>query len=526
MEEPDVADVPSFSPMLLQSNIDWAFRLQPQRHACLARDNQQCIWSRGKVMGGSSTINYLIYMRGHPLDYDEWESMGNPGWSYRDVLHYFIKAEHNTQPERVDTIYHGFDGNLNVETYPYQDVNTEQLLKALEQTGLHIFDQNRGGSQIGAMLLQNTIKNGERHSSNRAYISPIRNKRSNLRIMTHTQVLRILMDPVKKVATGVEYMTSNGAVARIYARKEVILSAGPIMSPKLLMLSGIGPEEHLRDHGIDIVQNLRVGSNLQDHATMDGVVFALTNATSTLVDDEQRNRDVNWYRKTLRGPLSATGTLQVNGYIQTKYSDSKRQDIQLVFDTVNVRDFYTDPILSAATHVLPTAYYDGIMVRPVLLYPRSRGFILLNDTDPLLGDPLIYANTFEKRIDLLTLVEGIKQSLNLLETKALHDIDVQLVDIPLPACQYYPFGTDDYWSCVIESYTTTIYHPVGTCKMGPKHDLDSVVDHELKVHGIANLRVIDSSIMPKIPRGNTNAPTIMIAEKGSDMIKETWLNHY
>lgn len=372
------------------------------------------------------------------------------------------------------------------------------------------------------MLLQHTTRDGERLSTNAAFIRPIRNKRPNLTVMTNTRVTRILIDPETKSALGVE-IYNQGKMQQITAKKEVILSAGAIDSPRVLMLSGIGLESDLSQHGINVIKSLPVGYNLQDHATIDGVVYALNNKSSTNADDEQRRQDVLYWQNTRNGPLAATGALQINAFVQTKYADPKRPDIQYSFDSVSVNDFYTDPILTVQTNINPLSYYEGIMVRPILLYPRSRGYVALNNSDPVFGDPLIYPNTFENQIDLATMVEGIKQNLNLLSTHAFQKVGATLVDIPLPACAHYHFGTDEYWACISQEYTATIFHPVGTCKMGPKNDREAVVDARLRVHGIQNLRVIDASIMPTIVRGNTNAPTIMIAEKGSDYIKERWL---
>lgn len=521
-EEPEVASVPSFSPMLQDSSIDWGYRTQPQQYSCLARAEQRCPWARGKVMGGSSTINYMIYIRGTPRDYDKWAEMGNKGWSYKEVLPYFIKSENNRNPEHIDTYFHGFDGYQSVETYPYQDQPTLATIDAYQEVGLPFLDQN-GKRQIGTMLLQHTVKNGRRASTNVAFIRPIRRKRSNLVIQTQATVLRVLIDKRTKTAFGVEY-TRKGQLIRAYAKKEVIVSAGPFNSPKILMVSGVGPADHLYSRGIDVIKDLAVGYNLHDHTTIDGVVFALSNYSATTVSDQQMEQDVYRYEETNRGPLSATGALQANAFFQTKYEREPDQpDIQISMDSTNVQNFFTDPLLTAQTAVLPSAYYDGMMVRPILLSPVSRGVVQLNDTDPINGDPLIYANTFSERIDLLRIVQGIRQSFNLLHTKAYRHLGVRLVSTPLPDCDHIEWGTDEYWECVAQSYTTTIFHPVGTCKMGPKNDRSAVVDPELRVYGIKNLRVIDSSIMPVIIRGNTNAPTIMIAEKGSDYIKKTWL---
>ncbi|KAF5275244.1 hypothetical protein FQA39_LY06904 [Lamprigera yunnana] len=521
-EQPNVATVPSLASLLQRSNIDWAYTTQSSPQSCLARPQQQCYWARGKVMGGSSTINYMIYIRGHPKDYDEWEAMGNPGWNFHDVLPYFMKSENNKNKESLNFFYHRKGGYQNVEYFPYQDKNVFAIIDAFKELGLPEVDQN-SDELIGVSLLQGTVRDGERQSTNDAFIRSVREKRNNLVIKTNAHVSKLIIDKGSKTAVGVEYY-SKKRIHRAFAKKEVIVSAGAINSPKILMLSGIGPSAHLKSNGIDVIVDLPVGFNLHDHTTIDGVLFALTNKTSTLVAEEKRKYDVDHYIKTHRGPLSATGPLQVNAMVKTKYETSaSRPDIQYSFDAANVNDYIADPILTAQTTVNPLAYYDGLMVRPILLYPKSRGYILLNNTDPVRGPPLIFANTFKEEIDLLRMVDGIKQSLNLLNTKSLNKINAKIVDKPWPACKLFKFGTDEYWRCIAKSYTTTIFHPVGTCKMGPTHDKTSVVDSRLNVHGMKNLRVIDASVIPKIPRGNTNAPTIMIGERGSDFIKIRWL---
>lgn len=517
-----MADVPSFAPMLQGSSIDWNFMTQPDPKSCLARRNGQCAWARGKVMGGTSTINYMIYIRGNPRDYDEWAENGNPGWSYEEVLPYFIKSEDNHNPDKVAPNAHGVGGYLSVEQFNYQDQNVVALLNAFEELGLPIYDQN-SGEQIGASLLQTTSRNGRRESANVAFIRPIRRKRRNLVIETKAYVLRVLIDPKTKTAYGVEY-EKNGHLVQAIARKEVIVSCGAIMSPKVLMLSGIGPARHLQTFGIQVIKDLPVGYNLQDHTTIDGVMFSLTNRTATTATDEEQNRDIYYYKEERAGPLSSTGPLQINAFVQTKYEfEPGRPDIQYSIDAANIQNMITDPILSAETKVTPLAYYDGFIVRPILLNAESRGVIKLNNTDPVYGYPLIFANTFAEEIDAQRIVEGIKQSLNLLKTRSLQKLGMNLVTSPMPACDGYKVGTDEYWRCLVGSYTSTIYHYSGTCKMGPRHDPGAVVDPKLRVYGIKNLRVIDTSIMPRVVRGNTNAPTIMIAEKGSDFIKDTWL---
>lgn len=519
-EEPEVAEIPAMAPVLLSSSIDWGYRTQAQPHACRSRPEGGCSWNRGKVMGGCSTINYMIYTRGNPGDYDEWAHLGNPGWSYEDVLPYFRKLEHNKDPEfAADRKNHGTDGWQSIERMPYQDKNSIAILEGWKEIGVPETDVNTE-HQLGVMLLQTTTQDGRRASTNVAYIRPIRRERKNLVIRTEAHVTRVLIDPKTKQAFGVEYVGKDGNVQYALSKKEVIVTAGAINSPKLLMSSGVGPAEDLYRLNIPVIKDLRVGYNLQDHTTIDGVVYALTNHTSRDVSNFQQ--DLEYYLQTQRGPLSATGSLQTTVFAQTKYAQDQRPDIQFSYDSVNVNNFYTDPILTMQTNIFPLAYYDGLMVRPILLGPRSRGIIMLNASDPIWGNPTIIANTFTEEIDLRVMVDGIRIALKQLDTHTMAHLGARLVTTKLPACQQYEFDTDEYWECVITEYTTTIFHPSGTCKMGPRHDSEAVVDHELKVHGIKGLRVIDASIMPTIVRGNTNVPVIMIGEKGSDLIKLTW----
>lgn len=253
--------------------------------------------------------------------------------------------------------------------------------------------------------------------------------------------------------------------------------------------------------------------------------MALSNLTATTASgQEEMQQDIAKYVETNMGPMSSTGPLQANAFVQTSYeADPNRPDIQYSLDSTDVSNYYSDPILTDEANVLPLAYYNGLTIRPVLLVPKSRGFILLNNTNPVFGPPLIFPNTFVENEDVLRLLEGIRIALQFGTTKVMQEIGAQIVANELPACNQFKFGTDQYFICIMQAYTTTLYHPVGTCKMSPTSDPDAVVSHELKVHGVNNLRVIDSSIMPITPRANTNTGTLMIAEKGSDMIKADWL---
>lgn len=420
--------------------------------------------------------------------------------------------------------YHSRGGYQNVERFPYSDVNTEILINAWKELGFDLVDAN-AEEQIGVQRHQMTSIHGMRQSTNGAFIRPIRHKRRNLVIRTRAHATRIRIDPKTKRAIGVEYLsTATGFVKVALARKEVILSAGTINSPKILMLSGVGPARDLAKHGIRVLRDSAVGQNLQDHVTMDGLLIAVSNMTATIKDNAMKMKDVYHYKKTHMGPLAAVGPLACGAFVQTSYARHHGlPDIQYSFDASNHMDFLRQPEDFAETTVEPLSYYDAINIRPILLTPRSRGFILLNDSDPLWGPPLIYARSFTKYPDLDAMIEGIRIAQRLFETRSLREHGLQPVDVPLPACRHLQYDTDEYWKCVAMEYTSTIFHPVGTCRMGPAGDPAAVVDPRLKVHGIQGLRVVDASVMPTIVRGNTNAPTIMIAEKAADMIKEEWL---
>lgn len=501
-------------------------------------------------MGGSSAINYMIYIRGSPSDYDEWEQLGNDGWGYKHVLPYFLKSENNEDPDVSSSEYanfpcqlsaltkcnfkivhenpehHSKGGYQNVERFPYADENVGVLIEAWQELGYHKFDANVEGG-VGVMKLQFTSIHGQRQSTNGAFIRPIRQKRKNLEVMTQAHVTRIIIDPKTKQAKGVEFTSmKTGRTKVVMAKKEVILSAGAINSPKILMLSGIGPTEELTKHGIKVIHSLAVGHNLQDHVTMDGLVIALSNKTRTDKQDDEKKRDIYYYKQTHKGPLSATGSLQCGVFAQTLYEHGyEKPDIQYAFDASNVKDYLADPAGFGETAVEPLSYYDAINIRPILLSPKSRGVIKLNDTNPIFGQPLIYPKYFTAYPDLDAMVIGIQMAIELFGTSSFQKHGMELIDEPLPACEEWEFNTAEYWECVLMEYTGTIYHPVGTCKMGPHEDEEAVVDPRLRVYGIKSLRVIDASIMPQIVRGNTNAPTIMIAEKASAMIKKDWHYH-
>lgn len=439
------------------------------------------------------------------------------------MLPYFKKSENNHDIEARDHLYHAVGGPLNVERFPYIDTATMMLVQAFKERGLPITDFN-GPHQIGTDIAQSTSVSGKRFSANKAYIQPIKH-RPNLKIIKRAFVTKIIIDPYTKTAHGVQYVKDDRYFS-VFASKEVISSAGAVNSPKLLMLSGIGPKFHLESLNIPVFSELKVGGNLQDHVTTDVLTIALSNKTSTLVNGEVLlDSVVDYHHQGLKkhGPLAGTATLSGVGFIKTEFATENAPDIQYHFDGRNVRELYSDPPNYLASNSLPLSFYDGIAARPLLLVPKSKGFILLNLTNPTFGPPLIYPRFFTEKIDLDTMISGIRYVVSLEETEAFRVSGARFVREPIPGCEHFLWGTDEYFTCILTAYTSTIYHPAGTCKMGPKWDKDAVVDPRLRVYGIKRLRVIDSSIMPIIIRGNLNAPTMMIAEKASDMIKEDWI---
>ncbi|CAH1393768.1 unnamed protein product [Nezara viridula] len=535
--EPVLSDLPVLYSALQTTTIDWQYETEPSTRSNLGMKGNRSKWPRGKCLGGSSVLNAMLYIRGNPLDYEEWAAAGNHGWSYNDVLPYFKKSENMRVAGYERDPFHGRGGYLGVEELRYYSPITDAFLEAGLELGYPIRDVN-GYNQTGFTKSHCTLREGLRCSTAKAFLRPIRH-RKNLHVILYSDVQKIHIRRTRQgflKAVGVSFSRLGLKDIKVFAKKEVILSAGSINSPQLLMLSGIGDRQHLAEKEIPVLHHLPgVGKNLQDHVAMGGATYLIDSpgddgpmGSAFVLPRLLTINSLRTFIKNHTGPLYALPTTEAMAFVKTRYAEDT-PDIQLFFATSG--DNSDGGIFGRRNNGLSDEYYatvfepilykDSFTILPLLLRPRSKGYILLKDSDPK-SRPLIHANYFQDEHDLDVLVEGAKLGYTLAQSAAMSRYNPKLHNISCPGCEHYPFLSDGYWRCQARHYTMTIYHPVGTCKMAPPSDPLAVVDNRLRVYGVAGLRVVDASIMPTIPRGNTNAPTIMVAEKAADMIKEDW----
>ncbi|MDZ8239452.1 MAG: GMC family oxidoreductase N-terminal domain-containing protein [Nostoc sp. ChiQUE01a] len=455
-------------PNLMGSEVDWAYFTEPEPHL----NGRKLFSPRGKVLGGTSSINGMVYMRGNRRDYDRWQALGNPGWSYEDVLPYFKKSENQQHGANE---FHEVGGLLSVTDPVAPNVVCDRLIEAAVALGYRHNPDFNGADQQGVGLPQLNIKDGKRHSTAAAFLVPILN-RPNLTVTTHAIATRLLFEGTRTV--GVEYL-HNGTLHQVRVNQEVILSAGAFDSPKLLMLSGIGPASHLRAFDIPVVLDLPgVGQNLQDHPQVH-VAYQAT------------------------GDLQIASTSNIAEAAFFVHTESR-------LDNVPSLQMHFGPVIWVQPEFARSG--SGFTFAPSITHPQSTGSVSLRSSSPL-DAPVIRMNFLESEEDMQVLVEGIKIARQLAYSSAFDEFRGEEVTPGADAT------SDQAIRDYIRKACDTDYHLVGTCKMGT--DPDSVVDHELRVHGVEGLRVVDASIMPTITTGNTNAPTIMIGEKAADLIKAT-----
>ncbi|PZV11417.1 MAG: choline dehydrogenase [Leptolyngbya sp.] len=458
--------IPSEFMSLLGSEVDWAYFSEPEPYL----NNRKMFCPRGKVLGGSSSINFMMYVRGNHHDYDHWQSLGNPGWNYEGVLPYFKKSEHQ---QRGASTYHGVDGALSVTDIKPAAVVSQRFVDACVSMGYDYNPDFNGAQQEGAGPYQLTVKDGKRHSAAAAFLLPIR-QRSNLTVTTGTLVTRLLFEGTR--AVGVEYL-QEGKLHQVRVSQEVILSAGAFDSPKLLLLSGIGNADYLQAMGISVVADLPgVGQNLQDHLLV-SVVYAATQAVQ---------------------PDITSNGVEAGLFLHSEGDREIAPDLQ----------FFFGPIQFLPSGYAPAEF--GFTGAVSLTRFQNVGSVGLRSLDPN-DAPMFRMNYLQCEADVQKLVAALKLMRQLLHSNGFDEFRGKEI---APGAEVQ---SDEALEVYIRDACSTVYHPVGTCKMGT--DSMAVVDSELRVHGVEGLRVVDASIMPTITAGNTNAPTIMIGEKAADFIK-------
>ena len=473
-----------------KGQYNWGFWTAPQKHL----NGRRLFWPRGKGWGGSSSINGMIYIRGHAGDYDQWRQMGLSGWSFDDVLPYFKRSETH---EKGESEFHGGSGPLNVSDSPLKDELFHAFIKAGEQAGYPYTPDFNGAQQEGFGPYQRTIHEGERWSASFAYLRPALN-RPNLTVVSAGRVTRVIIE--KGRAIGVEYASEKGAqAARVMADAEVILCAGAVQTPQILQLSGIGNPDDLKPHGIDVVADVpEIGANLQDHLDVT-VIHACTQkvtAYSKQAGLKKLGVGLNFLLRK-KGP-GTDNFLQAGAFLNSR-EGLDRPDIQLHFVNAAVMEHGQVPVEQ-----------DAFTIHACQLRPESKGHVGLNSADPF-DDPMIDPNYLAAEEDLRVMRQATRMSQELARQPAF---DAYRGAKILPETE---LNTDADIDAFLRAKSETIYHPVGTVRMGA--DDRAPLDGELKLRAIQGLRVVDASVMPTLIGGNTNAPTIMIAEKAADLIK-------
>lgn len=448
-----------------------------------------------------------MYTRGNRQDYDNWEALGNPGWNFENVSHYFKKLENNIADD-ITPNYHGKGGPVTISSIKYKSPASQAFVRAGIEKGFPFTDYN-GPNQIGFGYLQANIANTSRQSSNVAYLYPISSSRRNLHVRKNAQVTRLLIDDNKTVY-GVEFH-SNGKTTTVRAKKEVILSAGAINTPQILMLSGIGPKKHLSQLGIKTVANLAVGYNLIDHQAPGAMTFLVNSTTYNIYDIYDINT-FDEYVNEFQGILGSAGAVEAIAFVDSKnpYDFSSVPDMEFMFLGASIN---AEPVVFKRNFALRKDVYDAylnvvqqeqsaIMIYPMMLHPKSRGRVKLRSRNPF-DQPMIYPNYFHDRDDVETILRGIRLLQEIADSTAFKDIGAEFARFEVKGCDQHAYDSDKYWECYMRYFTFTIYHHCGTAKMGPSTDRRAVVDSTLKVYGVKGLRVADASIMPEIISGHT-----------------------
>lgn len=509
------------------SAINWGYFAEKSVFASKAMKNG-CYWPRGKMLGGSNGINGMVYIRGNDRDYDNWEKLGNPGWGWRDVLHYFKKSEGLRVQDIVDVDggkFHNTAGPLKIDSFHNTEPFHKVVFDASGELGYKFISDINGDEFVGITSAPGTLDGNRRSTSAKSFLIPAKN-RPNLHIVKNAHVTKVLINDQKE-ASGIEFVINSRKFA-VNSKKEVILSAGSVNTPQILMLSGIGPREHLTQLKIPTIVDLPVGKHLEDH--VDALLVLAVNKGNSTPTSPTGFMDTLY--KYTRNKIGQSGYgIDVAGFFNTLNRTGRYPDIEVIYVYFRQGENvlfpkYIEEMLGLDDHFVSiirdaNQKSDIAIVLHILLNPKSLGKIELRSADPF-DAPRIHANYLSNEKDVKTLIRGIRLTQEFMKTKVFRDHNIEAVPLLISECAQFTKDSDEYYECYVRYMSNTLYHPTGTAKMGPDSDGGAVVNSRLCVKGVKNLRVADASIMPKITSGHTNAPSIMIGEKAADMIKEDW----
>ena len=469
----------------------------------------------------------MFYVCTTDRDFDDWSKQGNRGWDYASVLPYIKKSEGQKDKNILKNgTHHGSSGNLTVNSFKNDDPLVRIIQSAYNELGYKSLLDINSGQFNGFVKIQGTIRGGERVSSYRAFIEPARSL-TNLYVMKNSVATKITLNGSRAIGVIVKTNNSKCPTIELKATKEVIVSAGALGSPKLLLLSGIGKIEDLEPFGIKQIKKLPVGESFQDHVYVLHFLKINSNEPEQSIFELLRHSKEYFFNRT--GPMSQLGTATAQGFINTTDPNAKYPDVQMTSYRLRKSQEFVSEVLENygfkdefIEHLVKVnAESEILMTYITLSNPFSRGSVKLRSSDPL-DDPLIISGFLTDSRDIEIMVRGIGKLKALVNTKAFQELSPSFIKFPITECDLLSYPSSDYDKCYLKYFTTSGLHPSSTCKMGRSSDPSAVVDSQLRVHGYSNLRVVDASIMPTITTGNTQCPVYMIGQKAADMIKETW----
>ncbi|XP_053952135.1 glucose dehydrogenase [FAD, quinone]-like [Anastrepha ludens] len=519
-DPPQESEIPSMNTFLQQTRYTWDYYSEPLAHICLGLKGRLCYNPRGKLIGGSGAINGMVYVEGHPKDFDDWLAAGNTQWGWEDVKRYFKQA---LRPMGNATHPKGYVV-VNVKNASDNLLVYNAIFSATAELGVPAKLEFKNGIEISTTFLPVMLSEGKRMSTGKVHLAKV-SGRPNLHVIKNAHVRKIHFHRNNKRVNKVTFVLRGKHEMSVEVRKELVLSAGTMDSPKLLMLSGVGPRKHLQQLRIPVVHDLAVGSNLCDHL-MVAVYFKVYNetldiwgqagGTDPFYDFLVRNDS-----RTFRGPSGLVSFVNTKGDgdipdIQYHYLFYRRGDVKPLQSYLIRRDEKFTAVLSEQLKKSSL-----LLFMMMLSKPRSVGKIRLRSNN-YLDHPRLFSNYLDDPEDLATTLRGIRFLEHLARTKAMRELNATLLHIPLEECDEYKYRSNAYWRCYVKYFGEAGYHQTGTVKMGPTSDREACVDPRLLLYGVKNLRVADASIMPTVPLANTNAPTIMIGERAADFIKQDW----